>query len=148
MKWLNKMLLSLLLAMGFIAPMYCVYFFERFFYDDPPLWINSILGLGSIYIFLNLKKDLKWFFGFFVGMLWFYWIGFSFVYFGFSYLVPVIAIAVACIYMLIFVCALWSENLFYRGIALLALSLVHPFGFDWMVVDSFFAYSYFGEAKY
>lgn len=148
MKWLNKMLLSLLLAMGFIAPMYCVYFFERFFYDDPPLWINSILGLGSIYIFLNLKKDLKWFFGFFVGMLWFYWIGFSFVYFGFSYLVPVIAIAVACIYMLIFVCALWSENLFYRGIALLALSLVHPFGFDWMVVDSFFAYSYFGVAKY
>lgn len=128
--------------------MYCVYFFERFFRADPPLWINTILGLVSIWIFLNLKKEQKWFFGFFVGLLWFYWIGFSFEYFGFAYLIAIIAIIVACIYMLIFVCVLWSENLWYRGICLVGLSLVHPFGFDWMNIDSFFAYSYFGVEKY
>lgn len=148
MKLFNKFFISLLLAMCFVAPIYCVYIFERFFYADPPLWINSILGLISLYIFLNLKKELKWFFGFFVGILWFYWIGLSFIYFGFPFLVPLIAIVVACIYMVIFACALWSENLLYRSLSLLALSLIHPFGFDWMVIDSFFAYSYFGIEKY
>lgn len=148
MNLMTRIFGSLFLAIGFIAPMYCVWIFERFFCKDSPLWINTILGLVSVWIFLNVPKRLKWFFGFFVGLMWFYWIGFSFVYFGFAYLVPLIAVVVACIYMVIFALALWSENLYYRGAMLLGLSYIHPFGFDWMVVDSFFAYSYFGVEKY
>lgn len=139
---------SLFLALCFVAPLYCVWIFEAFFYRDPSLWINTILGVVSVWIFLSIKRDIIYLFGFWVGVLWFYWIGFSFSYFGFSYLIPIIAIIVACIYMVIFVIALWSENLWYRGLCLLGLSFIHPFGFDWLVVDSFFAYSYFGIQKY
>lgn len=148
MKLMARTLISLFLAILFVAPLYGIWIFEGGFGKDSPLWINTILGLLSVWIFLCIGKEKKWFFGFFVGLFWFYWIGFSFEYFGFSYLIPVIAVVVACIYMVIFAIALWSENLWYRGICLIGLSYVHPFGFDWMVVDSFFAYSYFGVEKY
>lgn len=148
MNWIKKNFKALFLALSFVAPLYVVWFFERVYSKDSPLFINSILGLVSVWIFLSVKKELKWFFGFWVGLLWFYWIGFSFEYFGFAYLIPLIALVVACIYMVIFAFSLWSENLIYRGLWLLALSYIHPFGFDWLVVDSFFAYSYFGVEKY
>lgn len=148
MNLMIKIFFSLFLSGGFVAPIYVVWIFEEFYCQDSPRWINTILGVMSVWIFLGISKDKKWFFGFFVGLLWFYWIGFSFVYFGFVYLVPLIAVVVACIYMVIFALSLWSENLYYRGAMLLGLSYIHPFGFDWMVVDSFFAYSYFGVEKY
>lgn len=148
MNWMSRIFKALFWAAVFIAPMYVVWIFERVYSKDPPLWFNSVLGLLSVWVFLSVKKDLKWAFGFWVGILWFYWIGFSFEYFGFAYLIPLIAVAVACIYMVILALSLWSEDLIYRGVWLLVLSYIHPFGFDWLVVDSFFAYSYFGVEKY
>lgn len=141
------MLKALFYALIFVAPVYCVYIFE-IFGKDPYSWLSTLLALGSVVIFFLVPSSKKFWFGFFASLLWFYWVGFSFIYFGAPFLVPVIAIVVACIYMVVFALALWSENPWYRGICLVGLSYIHPFGFDWLVVDSFFAYSYFGVAKY
>ncbi|WP_027326907.1 apolipoprotein N-acyltransferase [Helicobacter pametensis] len=138
---------SLLLSFLFVLPLYWVWIFEFILKIPIPLWLNSICALLSFWIFLFIPSRMKFWFGFFVGLLWFYWVGFSFVYFGFAYLVPLISLVVACIYMLIFALALYSSNLIYRLIFLLSLSFIHPFGFDWMNLDSFLAYSYFGVSK-
>lgn len=141
------MLRPLIFAFVFVLPLYWVWIFEMILNLKLPLLINSIFGLLSLYIFLFIPSSYRFKFGFFVGLFWFYWVGFSFVYFGFTYLVPLISILVACIYMLIFAIALWFSNPFYRLSTLLCLSFIHPFGFDWMKIDSFFAYSYFGVSK-
>lgn len=141
------MLKALFYALLFVAPIYCVHFFE-IFGKDPYEWLMTILALGSIVVFFLVPTSKKIWFGFFVGLLWFYWVGFSFRYFGAPLLIPVIAVVVACIYMLLFVVSLYSSSYLWRGFWLLILSYIHPFGFDWLVVDSFFAYSYFGVQKY
>ena len=140
------MLKALFYALLFVAPIYCVHFFE-IFGKDPYEWLMTILALGSIVVFFLVPTSKKIWFGFFVGLLWCYWVGFSFRYFGAPLLIPVIAVVVACIYMLLFVVSLYSSSYLWRGFWLLILSYIHPFGFDWLVVDSFFAYSYFGVQK-
>lgn len=138
---------SIFYALLFVAPLYVVWLFEFILEIDTPLILNSILGLLSLAIFLYLPVRYKFQFGFWVGLFWFYWIGFSFFYFGFAYLIPLISLIVALIYMLLFALALASSNLLYRGFWLMGMSFIHPFGFDWMNIDSFFAYSYFGVDK-
>lgn len=145
--YLQGLMRSMLLALGFVLPLYWVWFFEFFFQRDLPLILNSIFALLSLYIFFSIPSSSRFQFGFFVGIFWFYWIGFSFQYFGFAFMIPIISIFVACIYMLIFACALWFDHLIYRGIWLLFMSAIHPFSFDWFNIDSFFAYSYFGVSK-
>lgn len=144
---LKDVIKSAFYAFLFVSPLYAVWLFELILKIDIPLALNSILGLLSLAIFLYIPTRYKFKFGFLVGLFWFYWIGFSFVYFGFGYLIPLISIIVALIYMLLFALALASPNLLYRGFWLLIMSLIHPFGFDWMKIDSFFAYSYFGVGK-
>lgn len=134
-------------ALLFVSPLYAVWLFEFIFKTNIPLVINSILGLLSLWIFITIPSQYKFKFGFLVGLCWFYWIGFSFIYFGFGYLVPLISLIVALIYMLIFALALASSNVLYRGFWILIMSDIHPFGFNWMNIDSFFAYSYFGVSK-
>lgn len=134
-------------AFLFVLPLYNVWIFESLLLHPTPLWVNSFLGLLSLYIFLTLPKDQRFYFGFIVGLFWFYWVGISFYFFGLSFLVPIISIVVAGIYMLIFAAMLWFENLFYRTILLIFSSFIHPFSFDWFNIDSFFAYSYLGVSK-
>ena len=141
------MLKALFYALVFVAPVYCVQFFE-IFGCDPYAWLITFLALGSVVVFFLVPSSSKFWFGFFVGILWFYWVGFSFRYFGAPFLIPVIAIAVAGIYMLLFALSLYFPSYIWRGVWLVLLSYIHPFEFDWLVVDSFFAYSYFGVQKY
>lgn len=144
---LTNTLKSAFYAFLFVLPLYTVWLFEFILEINIPLITNSILGLLSLAIFLYIPTQYKFKFGFFVGLFWFYWIGFSFFYFGFAYLIPLISLIVALIYMLIFALALVSSNLLYRGLWLMSISFIHPFGFDWMNIDSFFAYSYFDLGK-
>lgn len=138
---------SIALSILFVLPLYSVWLFEFILKIDIPLILNSVLGLLSLVIFIYLPTRYKFHFGFWVGMLWFYWVGFSFYYFGFGYLIPLVSLIVAFIYMLIFALALASSHPLYRGFSLMIVSFIHPFGFDWMKIDSFFAYSYFGVGK-
>lgn len=138
---------SIFYAFLFVLPLYSVWLFELILKTDIPLALNSFLGLLSLAVFLYLPVRYKFQFGFWVGIFWFYWVGFSFYYFGFGYLIPLISLIVALIYMSIFALALASSNLLYRGFWLMIMSFIHPFGFDWMKIDSFFAYSYFDVGK-
>ncbi|STP13010.1 Apolipoprotein N-acyltransferase [Helicobacter mustelae] len=110
--------------------------------------LNSIFAPLAIFAFLRVPSSLGFYFGFYVGIGLFYWVGFSFLYSPAPYLLPIIIIAMGVIYGVVFWPLLWSEHLFFRIPALFLLSFIHPFGFDWLFGEEFLAYSIFGVGKW
>lgn len=77
----------------------------------------------------------------------FYWCALSFRYSDFTYLLPLIIILIALVYGVLFYLLLYFENPYFRLLSFLGCSFIHPFGFNWLVPDSFFSYSVFRVDK-
>lgn len=104
--------------------------------------VLAYLGFG--YFILQDKKVAFWV-GFFIGLFWFYWISFSFIHYGFWYLLPFGILFVCAIYGILFwLCFAFTQNVWIKGSLVLLMSLyLNPFGFNWldfriMLVNSFF----------
>ena len=141
----NWLLLPLVCAFVFSLPLYAnfwTYFNEEYF-----PYINSILVLLSLFIFLNIHKRSAFAFGFFVGIFWFYWIGLSFRYTNSIYLVYIIPIVVGVIYAIFMYLALFFNNIIFRSVTLSLISYVTIFGFDWFVPDAMLSFSIFKVDK-
>ena len=81
------------------------------------------------------SQDGRGFFwtGFGVGICWFYWISFSFIHYGFAYLLPIGILGIACIYgFLFFAATLLHHNPWIKALSLVLLTQLHPFGFNWL----------------
>ncbi|MCE3038148.1 apolipoprotein N-acyltransferase [Helicobacter sp. faydin-H8] len=139
-----KNLQAFLFALFFCLPILSGAFLLSLEYEKIYIACNSIFAIFSIVVFLKIPKKMRFNFGFFVGILLFYWIGFSFFYSPYPFLMPFVSVGVALIYAGILGLTLWVENLFFRAIMLYFLGYVHPFYFDWFLPQSFFAYSIFG----
>ena len=125
-------------------------------------WIETPLAL--LFFLLLLRGDRhRWFWsGFFLGLFWFYWIGISFSHYGHPWAVPLVSLAVALVYALIFrLMALGAEwlgkkistlsTIDYRlststikAFWLWLWSLIHPFGFDWFKPELVLVHTVFG----
>lgn len=145
--FVSKNIQAFLYAFTFCMPILSGALLLSLGYEKIYIFVNSFLACLSLVIFLKTPKKIRFYFGFFVGMLLFYWISFSFLYSLFPFLIPIIVFAIALIYGGIFTFLLWSENLIFRAFGLLLLGFIHPFYFDWLFVESFFAYSFFGVDK-
>lgn len=110
-------------------------------------YINSIFALISLFVFINIDKKFRFLFGFFVGILWFYWAGLSFRYTSNPYFVPIIIIAIGIIYAVVLWFALLFNNKIFRAITLSLMGYVVVFGFDWFIPDAMFAFSIFKVDK-
>lgn len=115
------------------------------------LWIYTILAIGSFYFLFNQKKQVYFFTGFFIGIFWFYWISFSFIYYGFSYALPLGILAIGTIYAFIFLIpALVFKHPFLRmALLVLIVEFIHPFEFNWLefrllLLDTPFRVDYIG----
>jgi apolipoprotein N-acyltransferase len=86
--------------------------------------------------------------GFFIGLFWFYWIGYSFKYNGVGYLEPFITLAFAIIYMLFFGTLALSKKPYIRALIIFGLSFFEPFDWNWMQIELLFVESYLGIHKY
>ncbi|PAF41614.1 apolipoprotein N-acyltransferase [Helicobacter sp. 11S03491-1] len=138
---------AFILGAIFLIP---VYGSILFFYQDwqkEILVFNSIFALLSVWVWFSVPKKIGFWFGFFVGLGLFYWIGLSFRFSVMEFLIPIIMVGVGVGYGIIFYFLLWFPSWLYRMITLMIMSYIHPFGFDWMVVESFFSYSIFGVDK-
>lgn len=131
------------LAFMFALPIYGIWAFESY-HLDMPYFLGTILGALSFYIYLRIPKTRRFGFGFFVGIWWFWWVGLSFRFIDLSFLVPIIALAIALVYGVIFWILLFCECLPVRLIGLLIMPFITPFGFDWLVPQALLSYSYFG----
>ena len=86
--------------------------------------------------------------GFLIGLLWFYWIGYSFEYQGVGYMTPIVTVGFGFVYMLFFGVIAVTKQVALRAVLLFALSFFEPFDFNWMQVELLFVDSYIGIFKY
>ncbi len=109
--------------------MYLFIFFENIFTQA----ISSFLAIWGLVLLLKSKSPKQYFWiGFFVGILWFWWIGLSSIYFDLNYLVPIVIILIGIVYGILFrICYLFKFD-FLRLCGIFCLSFIHPLGFDWL----------------
>ena len=110
--------------------------------------LNTILAISSLALFLYAPKRAVLIAGFSVGLLWFYWIGYSFKYQGVGYIAPVVTFGFAVIYMLFFGVLALSREPYIRAVLLFGLSFFEPFDWNWLQIELIFVDSYIGIFKY
>jgi len=136
------------LSLGLISAL----FFSAFIYLEH--WgitlklLNTIFGIVALGLLLYIPKKAILVAGFTIGLLWFYWIGYSFEYNGVGYLTPIITISFAIIYMLFFGVLALTNKVYIRAILLFGLSFFEPFDWNWMQIELVFVDSYIGVFKY
>jgi len=141
-KTIQTILLGILTALLFSAFIY----FEE--YNLTNKLINTFFGLTSLALFLYIPKRSVLVAGFFIGLLWFYWIGYSFEYQGVGYMTPIITFSFAIIYMLFFAPLYFTNKTYIRAILLFGLSFFEPFDWNWLQIELIFVESYIGIFKY
>ena len=118
--------------------------------------INTILGILTFYLLLQANRKVWFWSGFFIGILWFWWLSISFVHYGFAWAIPIGLFITATIYGGTFLLFAYIaerlpntlSTLIAKAIALLLLSYIHPFGFDWFKPELVFTNSYIGIQKW
>ena len=140
---------STLLSICISLFIYIEYFFniDTNNYDIIIRLLNTILSLYAFILIFDLTKKELFGSGFFIGIFWFWWIGYSFVYYNLSYLIPVIIIGIGIVYGLLFFIMGLSNNIFYKVIYIYTLSFIEPFGFNWFKIELPFINSYIGNSK-
>jgi apolipoprotein N-acyltransferase len=92
------------------------------------------------------KKNL-FFGGFLIGIFWFWWIGYSFIYYELTYLIPFIILSIGLIYGVLFYLGGLFESFIYRVGYFFLLSFVNVLGFNWFKLELPFINSYLGTSK-
>ncbi len=142
----NNLLYELIL--GLIT----AFFFSAFIYLEEFGFtikiINTIFGIFALALFLYIPKRAILVAGFSIGLLWFYWIGYSFEYQGVGYMTPIITFSFGIIYMLFFGILALTNKVYIRTILLFALSFFEPFDWNWLQIELIFTDSYIGIYKY
>lgn len=133
---------ALILALCFSAFIYLFHFGFEFYL------LNTLLGLYAFYLLIISNRKTLFFAGFIIGLLWFYWIGFSFRYYGLSWAVPFVALGFAFIYGFVFFLVALPSHPILRAVMLFLLSLFEPFDFNWLQPELLFVHSYFGIEKW
>ena len=110
--------------------------------------LNTIFGLFALTLFLQIPKRAVLIAGALIGLLWFYWIGYSFEYQGVGYMTPIITVGFAIIYMLFFGVLALTNKVYIRAFLLFGLSFFEPFDWNWLQIELLFVDSYIGVFKY
>ncbi|WP_331774214.1 apolipoprotein N-acyltransferase [Sulfurospirillum sp. 1612] len=129
---------------GFVVA-FCLslFIFLRYFQIDAK-WLHSIIAIVGFYGLLKSNRFESFWIGFFIGIFWFYWIALSFRYYGLSYLIPFVILAIALVYGVIFrVIGAFENHLVIKTILIFLLSFIHPFGFNWLQPQLILSFSFF-----
>ena len=109
--------------------------------------LNTLFAIMGIVSLFYLSKKELFVVGFFISILWFWWVGYSFVYYELSYLIPIVIFVMSSIYGGLFYCIGFYNNIVYKIGYIFLLSYINPFGFNWFKIELPFIYSYVGTSK-
>lgn len=111
-------------------------------------FLNTLFALSALTLLLYIPKRAVLIAGFFIGLLWFYWIGYSFKYNGVGWMSPLVSLGFGLVYMGIFGVLSFTNKVYIRAILLFGISFFAPFGFQWLQIELLFVESYIGIFKY
>ena len=134
--------LPLLIAISFSAFIY----FEHFHLTIKA--VNTIAGLVALYGLLHAPKRTLPIAGFWIGLLWCYWIGYSFQYYGLGWAQIWVALGFGIVYALYYGSLGLTHNPWIRALILFGLTYVWPMDFNWMQPELIFIESYIGFEKW
>ena len=117
-------------------------YLEHFGVTNP--YIYDAFALVGLYLFLTINRAELFVAGFFVGVLWFYWIPFSFRFYELTLLIPFAVIGLGLLYAIMFVAMGAFNTIFVRLVAFLFIKYLQPFDFDWFIPQLMFVNSHFG----
>ena len=110
--------------------------------------LTSLSAVAGFYLLLTISPRALFWSGFFTGILWFYWIGFSFRYYDVSAMIPLMLLFVGTGYGLFFrIIGIFKHPLL-RALLFLGFSYFHPMSFNWFVPELTLIHSYFGIMKW
>ena len=92
------------------------------------LWaqfFSPFFSIAGLYFLLIANKIRTFWIGFWIGILWFYWISFSLYYYEVAWAIPFEMLGIALVYALLFRILSFS-NLILKSCAIIALSYIHP----------------------
>ncbi len=138
----NDFFIGLFISFCFSAFIYMAYF------SFTCKICNTIFALIALVLLLYSSKRSILVGGFFIGILWFYWISFSFKYYNLHWMEPIIVVGFGIIYMLFFGILALTNKPYIRAIILFLLSFLSPFHFNWMRIKLIFVNSYLGVYNY
>lgn len=134
---------GLLIALAFSAFIYIEHFGLSHL-----RWLETLFALGAYYGLLAAPRRSLLFAGFVIGLLWFYWIGFSFRYYGMPWVQPLLALFFGLVYLLYFGLLALTIQPAIRALFLFGLTYVAPMGFNWMVPELPLLHTYLGSEKW
>ncbi|MBD5164351.1 apolipoprotein N-acyltransferase [Helicobacter sp.] len=137
-------LLGALCALCFSAFIYL----EHFLRDSNVPIFSSLCALFGIFLYFRLSRLGAFICGAWIGILWFYWVGFSFRFYDIAFLIPLVWIVFSLVYGGLFYLFCFFKNPIYRIATLTLSSFVHPFGFNWLILESMLTKSYFFPSKF
>lgn len=106
--------------------------------------LNSLLAIAGFYLLLGENRVVWFWSGLFIGILWFYWISFSFVYYDLSFLIPFVIFGIAIVYALLFwIIGRLGNSIYIQLPLLFGVSFVDPFGFNWLKLEVILIDTYF-----
>lgn len=117
--------------------------------------INTAFGLIALFFIIKSKTYELFWIGFFIAILWFYWIGLSFRYYDLYWMIPFVIIFIGVVYGLLFwimgkISSFFSNFMqpFIKVLFLLNFSYIKPFGFNWFIPELIFLDSYIKTDKF
>ena len=110
--------------------------------------VNTFLSVGAFITLLAIPKRSILISGFGVGILWFYWIGYSFEYQGVGWMIPLVTLGFALLYLILFSPMALTTNPFFRAIYFFGLSFFEPFDWNWFKPELLLLDTFFGVYKY
>ena len=130
-----------------ISLLFSLFIYTEYF-DLTSKAINSLMALVAFYLLLTVSRRFLIITGAFVGLLWFYWIGYSFEYYHVGWMAPFITLFFILLYALFFGVAGITTNPFYRAGIFFVLSYVEPMDWNWLQMELPFVNSYMGIEKW
>lgn len=136
----------------FVAPLLIALFFSAFIYWEhfalTSKALNTFSGLIALYALLHAPKRTVLISGFWIGLLWCYWIGFSFQYYGLGWATWLVALGFGIVYSLYYGTMALTFHPLLRALILFGLTYIWPMDFNWMQPELIFVESYLGFAKW
>jgi apolipoprotein N-acyltransferase len=110
--------------------------------------INTIIALSAFLLVFQLTKKELFLNGFIIGILWFWWLSYSFIYYELNFLIPVVLVGIGLLYGILFYLIGIFNNIYYKISYIFLLSYIEPFNFNWFKIELPFINSYLGTSKF